>query len=231
MTRMLTAALLVASVFASPSAIAAPPPVSPPPAAQPVPRANPDAVNAAVNKQYVRLDRALAPAARAKVNAAARIVVVRFMEKPALGAKPLDPMQVAGAAATQVGLTGVDIEALAFIVLMQATQDMDQDLKQIMAELKAINVAKECLRKLSCARNSTDDLRASLKSSTDLPKTAVDAVVERLHGKLDSLDEVSEATSQRLNILMGQRSKVLRALSNILKKIASTSEVIVQNIK
>src|SRR5512141_1293383 len=41
-----------------------------------------------------------------------------------------------------------DIAASAFIVLMQATQDMDQDLKMIMAEVKAMTSAKQKLREL-----------------------------------------------------------------------------------
>jgi hypothetical protein len=43
---------------------------------------------------------------------------------------------------------GADIEAMAFIVLMQATNDMDQDLQQIMDQVKAENEAKQQLRNL-----------------------------------------------------------------------------------
>ena len=43
---------------------------------------------------------------------------------------------------------GTDIEAMAFIVLMQATNDMDQDLQQIMAEVNAETAAKQKLRDL-----------------------------------------------------------------------------------
>jgi hypothetical protein len=45
-------------------------------------------------------------------------------------------------------LGGGDIEAMAFIVLMQATNDMDKDLKAIMAHVKVINDAKQKLRDL-----------------------------------------------------------------------------------
>lgn len=48
-----------------------------------------------------------------------------------------------------LGATGAgDIEALAFIVLMEAMKSMDEDLKAIMAEVKAMTAAKRKLREL-----------------------------------------------------------------------------------
>jgi putative addiction module CopG family antidote len=45
-------------------------------------------------------------------------------------------------------LGGADIEALAFLVLMQAAKSAQEDLKAIMARVKAINEAKSALRDL-----------------------------------------------------------------------------------
>lgn len=41
-----------------------------------------------------------------------------------------------------------DVEELAFVVMMNATQDMDQDLKSIMGQVNSINQAKESLRSI-----------------------------------------------------------------------------------
>ncbi len=49
---------------------------------------------------------------------------------------------------SNMALAGGDIEALAFIVLMQATNDVDSDLKAIMAQVKAETAAKSHLRDL-----------------------------------------------------------------------------------
>jgi hypothetical protein len=43
-------------------------------------------------------------------------------------------------------VASTDIEALAFVVLMEATQSAQEDLKSIMDQVKAINAAKENLR-------------------------------------------------------------------------------------
>jgi hypothetical protein len=43
---------------------------------------------------------------------------------------------------------GADIEALVFVVMMQATENMDQDLQQMLTEVKAETAAKQKLRNL-----------------------------------------------------------------------------------
>ncbi len=48
---------------------------------------------------------------------------------------------------------------------------------------------------------------------------------------LDSMSELGETESLRLQMAMDRLSKMMTALSNILKKIDSTSESIVQNLK
>lgn len=47
-----------------------------------------------------------------------------------------------------LGGPGSDIEQLVFVVLMNATNSAQDDLKEIMAEVKAITAAKDALRKL-----------------------------------------------------------------------------------
>jgi putative addiction module CopG family antidote len=57
-----------------------------------------------------------------------------------------------GIAGTNFGVlgdvNGADIGSLAFLVLMQATRDAEEDLKEIMNEVKARNAAKRKLREL-----------------------------------------------------------------------------------
>jgi hypothetical protein len=52
-----------------------------------------------------------------------------------------------------------------------------------------------------------------------------------LKNDLDSLDEMSEITLQRLNLTMDRRSKFISTLSNIMKKISTTQDTIIQNLK
>jgi len=167
---------------------------------------------------------------------------------------------------------GADIAELAFVVLMEATSDADQDLQAIMAGVKAINNAKNQLRNLlaSVQRDVAANLgvgegtltfaadglggeesyhhvglpvadiecRTLRAVPTDLypggPITTEEelrAIQDDLQGRLDSMNEMSEMTSMRLQRAMDRRSKFVEALSNMMKKIDSTQETIVQNLK
>ena len=57
------------------------------------------------------------------------------------------------------------------------------------------------------------------------------AIRDDLRDRLDSTSAVSELTSLRVQMAMDRRSKFVQALSNIMKKIDSTQETIVQNLK
>ncbi len=53
---------------------------------------------------------------------------------------------------------------------------------------------------------------------------------KKLNGK-DDRSEMSEMTSLRLQMTMDRRSKFISTLSNIMKKISTTQDTLVQNIK
>jgi hypothetical protein len=52
-----------------------------------------------------------------------------------------------------------------------------------------------------------------------------------IKGRLDSMNEMSEMTSLRLQMMMDRRSKFISTLSNIMKKVSTTQETITQNLK
>jgi putative addiction module CopG family antidote len=176
-------------------------------------------------------------------------------------------------AISNMGVGDGDIEATAFIVLMQAANDTEKDLRMIMAEVKAMTAAKQKLRELIAKVNKDvaanagqTDGRSPLNFqtgmgsqkayhqaqmpfvdleseggvkliSTDLFRgeigdvSQVVAIRENLTGKLDSMNDMSEMTSMRLQMMMDRRSKFFSTLSNIMKKISTTQDTLVQNLK
>lgn len=224
-------------------------------------------------------------------------------------------------APTSIGQAG-DIEALAFIVLMEAAKSAQEDLKAIMAHVKAINDAKarlranmseaqalqpgpcagaaalrDCIRQaenklmkmevgaLDLMRGSVtaaqadagllqDSLRHAPEEadrnrkhlpppariippnpcrgwnktfwkqcvvlmkaelSGNLPdassQAAIDAQIDQLKQDIDSMSELGEMESLRLQMAMDRLSKLMSTLSNLLKKISDTSSAITQNLK
>lgn len=160
---------------------------------------------------------------------------------------------------------GADIEELAFIVLMQATNDQDNDLQEIMNEVQAQTKAKQFLREQmqivntdvannarqpSNAPCTTPACQQLAKQASEIARVTAQtkkpvqingnrpitygdlkSIQSNLQGSLDSMNEMSEMTSMRLQMAMDRRSKFVEALSNILKKMSDTSDAIVQNLK
>ena len=56
-------------------------------------------------------------------------------------------------------------------------------------------------------------------------------IISKTHDKLDSLSEMGEMESLRLQMAMDRKSKMMTTLSNLLKKMSDTSSSITQNIK
>jgi len=132
-----------------------------------------------------------------------------------------------------------DIEALAFLVLMQAAKSAQEDLKSIMATVKATNAEKEKQRekmnnlnkeKLATAVKP-DQQNAQVKKDGSLKFTMSPEMAKKLDIQKDGLDELTQEQQLKLQMFMDRQSQLEQAISNILKKIADTQNQIIQNIK
>lgn len=157
-------------------------------------------------------------------------------------------------------MNGQDIEAIAFLVLMQASKSAQEDLKAIMAKVKSINEQKAKLRnamnKINSSRtisnvqldsfhlvinqskalqkgNNPDTVKLARSASgkSTVNKKELDAIKEKMKGDLDSMSEMGEMESLRLQSAMDRMSKMNSILSNLLKKIHDTQQSIIQNLK
>ena len=70
-----------------------------------------------------------------------------------------------------------------------------------------------------------------LQAPADLTNRQLDAVQAQLKDALDSMSEMSETTSLRLQMLMDRRAKIVETLSNIAKKMSDTNASVVSNLK
>jgi Arc/MetJ-type ribon-helix-helix transcriptional regulator len=167
-------------------------------------------------------------------------------------------------------LENSDIEALAFIVMMEAAKSAAEDLKEIMKEMRAMNAAKQKLRELQrkvkcdianctgqmrlefgqngmgserayhhvfipvedpCSENGVKLIETDLHKGRITELAILESIRDDLRDRLDSMSEMGEMESLRLQMIMDRRSKVVSTLSNLLKKIGDTSQSITQNIK
>jgi hypothetical protein len=90
-------------------------------------------------------------------------------------------------------------------------------------------------RKVSEARSLLADavkVQADYSPKTGQPsKAELDSQIDEMKSEIDSMSEMGETESLRLQMAMDRMSKMMSTLSNLLKKISDTSDAIVQNIK
>lgn len=147
-------------------------------------------------------------------------------------------------------ITGeADIQALVFLVLMQATKSANEDIRAIMEKVKSDNEKKKKLREAqeTLSKNQAislgqyDSINLALikpvikqqvaVNQSNISRQDIKSLAEKVSRDLDSMNEMSEMNSLRLQMAMDRLSKMQSSLSNILKKIDSTKNQIVQNLK
>ncbi len=118
-------------------------------------------------------------------------------------------------------LSDADIDALAFLVLAQAADDQERDLQTVMASVKATHGHGP----LPVTRYAPTFTLTGLSNGT------WSAALDNDTQQLNSMSELSEATSMRLQMAMDRESQVMEALSNIEKELSNTDDTILQNLK
>lgn len=130
-----------------------------------------------------------------------------------LADSPLNP----ALPATPAGFAQQDVEALALIVMMQATQDNEDDLKYQMASLQAINQQKGDERKL------LDDLNSELARANQRNVPCTSAVCQSLTGRVESINEA--------NANLGRPARLQAAANMSYQQLASLQSQLSQNLQ
>jgi seryl-tRNA synthetase len=96
-----------------------------------------------------------------------------------------------------------------------------------------VRTANTQLRTAQKAVQAARAARAPRGQAAALETTAaeLDQAIDEVKAELDSLSELGETESLRLQMAMDRMSKFMSTLSNILKKSSETSGEITQNLK
>jgi hypothetical protein len=167
------------------------------------------------------LEAKLSPSARAKLNP-----LIARVRAQLTGAQSGDPAATArnGIPGLFSGLGAPDIEELVFVVMAEAANDSESDLKSIMDGVQAINKQKDAQR----SQMNTINRNIAAPSA---PPHGIGAAPTPTATAKDSLNELGEEQQLRLQMAMDRRTKFMEALSNIEKKIADTDSSIIGNLK
>lgn len=240
-----------------------------------------DHTNTELVRQRRRVARLLLPTAKQKASRAIQSFERRVYSLDASSSVFESAAKEVQSRFRSLSRTGRD--TMVFYILNETHKDMDDDIRLIMAEIKAMTEAKQKLRQLIKELNawisaemsehngSGDIINCKVTGSSPnehfrirgnriecnesyVNREDVDLVGESevscyrgngddvtigglksllgdLKRKLDGLSETSEKTSLRLQAAMERRSKLLATLSKLLKKVSTTQDALIQNIK
>lgn len=186
-----------------------------------------------VNPQLVQRRDAIAanlsPSARQKLHT----VATSLASAPAI----TDGTTNAAIISTFGNLNGADIEALAFIVLMDAAQSAQQDLATVMNSVQEINKQKEALRqdlsKTNQLKPGVSKVRAQtlVTSFTMPPPLAPNATAAQKQQRLDMLGDLEQELQLRIQMLTDRKQKAEEMASNIAKQMHDTTSSVLKNLK
>lgn len=128
---------------------------------------------------------------------------------------------------------GDDVDGVAFVVRIEASRPAQDDLSEILEQARKLNAAEG---KLNDSRNAATaktslDVESVLQLMLAVYAKSIETELETMQGRLDSLSELGEEESLRLQVAMDRLSKMMSTLSNILKKSSDVANAIVQNLK
>ncbi|MFH1159252.1 MAG: hypothetical protein V1721_10310 [Pseudomonadota bacterium] len=117
---------------------------------------------------------------------------------------------------------GQDVESAAGQAMMQSAQDSSQDLKATLGDMQKTNQQKSQMRGFAGKKGGRSN-EAALRG--------IESEINDLQQKLDSLSDLSEEESIKIQGLQDRMSRMMSTLSNILKKYSDAQSGIIQNMK
>lgn len=205
---LLSAVVLACTVFASHAAAQTrtASQASTPPAAQQSSAFHPQAVRPDARALHTRLVPALSPVASQKIQTAAKAITTQVARGSNLSATSLQ-VEAHDAGMRAFPAAGQpDIDAATFLILMQAADNQEKELQSLSDQMQKDADQKKALR-------------------TPQPKTTLSA------GQPSQPGDMSTQQQMLLQNAMDRRSKLMEAISDIMKKVSSTSDSVVKNLK
>ena len=176
-------------------------------------------VNAAASAAETRLLAKHSPD-RHRLNAAATELATLAYSPPPKGTAPKALVDHARSVAGK-DFRNLPIEDAVLLLIITMAKAQDEDLRASLAELKALAALKACARDRACINN--------LKPTADFTLAQLNALRARVTP--DNIEGTSSMTEMRMQMARQRRDQALTALSNLLKKQASTAASVVGNMR
>ncbi len=112
------------------------------------------------------------------------------------------------------GMSGMDVEQFVQMVMYQAAQDTQNDLRDQLAAVQKSNQQK-----------------AAQRAAADVQKQQSTAMKDTLKNHQDATGDVSQEQQLKMQTYMNRMSQAEKALSDMLQRMSQTSSGILANLK
>lgn len=131
-----------------------------------------------------------------------------------------------------------EVDSVVFLVMMQAARLANDDMREVKQGLNRIEASKAALRATARPDGATaTPVRltraqlATVRSPQALPSEEFGRQLSASRDNLDTLSEMGELESLRLQMAMDRMSKTMQTLSNLMKKMHDTQKGVIRNMK
>ena len=192
-----------------------------------VPLASP--VNPALEQRRAAIAAVLSPSAKLKLHSAARTLSRSAITDGTSRSAVVSAFQ-------GVNLGDADINALAFLVMMDVAESARQDLQSIMQGVSAVNAQKDALRKElgNAAASKVRVQKVYTPANTAFtvpPPLSPNATMAEKVKRFDDLSEISEEQQLKMQMVMDRMQKAESIASNMAKMLGDTKSSIIRNLK
>ena len=132
------------------------------------------------------------------------------------------------------GVASTDIDALCFLVMMEAAKDASDDLRALTNQIDETNKQKQALRaQMDALKAQQGKLKGQIANAQSKPPSSeqIDQKIAQLNDQKDSLDDLSQQDQLKLQQEMDKKSQLEEMISNLMKAQSDTQDTLARSLK
>ncbi len=137
-------------------------------------------------------------------------------------------------------LAGMSVEDAVLMMMMMISQDANDDMRQMLADMQRANAQKQAQRQAMEKQKAAqaamkNQLRQEIPAPPAHPRIARSAALDQFLAServsYDALGDLGQEQQLKMQMALDRQSKANQIMSNMLKKISDTAQGITQNLK
>ncbi len=145
-------------------------------------------------RQNARLAPSLSPSAKIKLQAAAHSLAAAMKQTPRMTAAQMQAQARASVAQAFPSLSGMDVDAVVFLVMSECAQEQESELEAQMSQMQQANAQKQAMRNEQNAMNQQkSDLNEQMQMELQLEMSQRDQMLQAISNMMKTTSDTQSA--------------------------------------